>query len=250
MLSTGGTMTAPMEFEEPEEVLVAGRYIEAKCVRCKVAPAVAIPEQVHNARCIECGRADAGVMHDSYVPTGPWHLTVRYGTFAVPMPSEVEAERCPDPEVCSPEGVPAGIEVPASVVSLAAYGEANGWRTRVAYARGYGPKKYHGQWQKEETFSIRFANGNRGAYAVYRTIASKSTWTWRSVWIWGEDLPPFGMCGVGDLKVYLARSAVTDGVALKKWCDHVHAFKIEAERVKATAAAGKPKKGKVREGAS
>jgi hypothetical protein len=95
-------------------------------------------------------------------------------------------------------------EVPPPVLALAAYGNAQGWLHRIQYSRGYAAK-YRGAWQEEELFAVRFMRMNSfGAFAVYRSIAGRETWTWRDVWMWGITLLPFGQGGVTDLKEWLA----------------------------------------------
>jgi hypothetical protein len=94
-------------------------------------------------------------------------------------------------------------EVPAPVTLLAAHGGEHAWQYRIQYSRGYAVK-YRGAWQQEELFAVRFMRlDGFGAFAVYRSIAGRETWTWRDVWMWGVTLLPFGQGGVTDLKEWL-----------------------------------------------
>jgi hypothetical protein len=64
------------------------------------------------------------------------------------------------------------------------------------------------------------------ALAVYVSDASGKNWTWKSVWMFGPELKPFGQGGITDLKDWLAQDGlmsiswyqgVADRVALQEY---------------------------------
>jgi hypothetical protein len=128
-------------------------------------------------------------------------------------------------------------EVPAPVLALALYGEAQSWLYRIQYSRGYAVK-YRGAWQPEELFAVRFSHlSGFGAFAVYRSIAGRETWTWRDVWMWGVTLLPFGQGGVTDLKEWLAAG----GRQPDSWYGVISARVAEQEQRRKETARNRPK---------
>jgi hypothetical protein len=140
----------------------------------------------------------------------------------------------PPPITTSREPLPR--EVPAPVISLAAWGEAHDWLHTVQYSHGYAAK-YRGAWQPEELFAVRFQISGFGAFAVYRSIAGRETWTWRDVWMWGVTLLPFGQGGVTDLKEWLAAK----GDQPDSWYGEIFERVAEQERRRKETARNRPK---------
>lgn len=129
----------------------------------------------------------------SYVPESVAGQAA-YGARTAPI------ELPPPPLVTSRDPIPR--VTPGPVASLAARASVTGWDTLVQYSRGYATK-WRGAWQEEELFAVRMRKGDHGAFAVYRSIAGRESWTWRDVWMWGADLLPFGQGGVTDLHEWL-----------------------------------------------
>jgi hypothetical protein len=137
------------------------------------------------------------------------------------------AELPPPARVTSRDMIPTDVVTPAPVTSLAAEGFSAGWMVKIQYSRGYAVK-YRGQWQEEELWAVRFARGSRGAFAVYRSIAGRNTWTWRDVWMWGDDLLPFGQAIVTELREWLEWA----GRMHEVWYQEIVARRVEQERLK------------------
>lgn len=234
----------PLEFEEAPEVDAGERLITVPCASCG-AGCLAAPGFAGRPLCGECRPVPAVVRTPHYHPGG-WSTRG-------PAPEPAE-ERSPPPIVSGREiESPYGNGVPGAVLSLAEAAHGWGWSTKIMYSRGFGPKKWRGAWQEEELFSVRFGAHSgtpRQAYAVYRTIAGRAGWTWRSVWVWGPDLAPFGMFGATELRQYLEHAPRLSVVKLRFVLAELRAWKLEsASEVKARAADA-PKKSKAKEGAS
>lgn len=100
------------------------------------------------------------------------------------------AQRPPAPLVTSRDPIPPGVCVPGSVGKLGARAEGFGWTAVVTYSLGFGLLKYRGAWQQEELWAVRVARYPLAGYAMYRRIAHRGTWAWRSCWVAGADLKP------------------------------------------------------------
>ena len=224
-------MTAPMEFEEPE-LITASHLVRTVCrlqVCCEGAEALAVPEKAEVAGCGPClaARAGAGGVYEG--KPGP---VVRFGTYGVELPPEVR-EAYPVPELTSRQVV-ARVTWPAPVLALAEFAREASWEVRTAASRGCMPHGTTGRpGALKHLISLRFGGHpmtDRQAYAVYsKSVAGVGTWTWGSVWIWGPDLPPFGMCGQGELKEYLLRMAMQMPADVADWVDVIRDRVLAAE---------------------
>jgi hypothetical protein len=229
----------PLEFEEAPEVDAGERLVTVPCSVCG-AGCLAAPSFQGRPLCGECRPAPVVVRTEHYHPGGWWSCGPA---------SELPDERSPAPIVSAREVT----DMPGAVLSLADAARGWGWSVKIMYSRGYGPKRYRGRWQEEELYAVRFGGHRstaRQAYAVYRTIAGRGDWIWRSVWVWGPDLPPFGMFGVTELREYLreeSRGTTDEVLAL---CARVRVRKLEAVREAKVRASARPKVSKAKEGAS
>lgn len=153
-----------------------------------------------------------------------------------------EPEDHPQPQWTSRHPWPSDVAVPSAVQKLAEKAREWGWDVRLGYARGYGVKKYRGEWQLEENISVNFGRHpltQREAVAVYRTIAGRGSWSWVSVWVWGPDLPAFGAAGMTELQEWLE----VGGQVSTSWYGSISARRAAAEvqrkeREKAKRASG------------
>jgi hypothetical protein len=100
--------------------------------------------------------------------------------------------------------MPLDAPMPESVMKLAEFAREAGWEVRVQYARGNG---IHGSTGKPtglvHSLAVRMGNHpmtDAQAVAVY---VSGSSWTWKSIWVSGPELPPFGAAGLTELKEWL-----------------------------------------------
>jgi hypothetical protein len=224
-------MTASMEFEfEDPELIVASHLVRTTCRICGTAEALAVPEKAEVAGCAPClaARVGAGGVYEGKpVPV------VRFGTYGVELPPEVR-EAYPVPEAESRTPWPYGMEFPAPIDALALFACSAGWKVKVAYSRGRMP---HGSTGRpgalKHLISLRFGGHpmtDRQAYAVYsKSVTGAGTWSWSSVWIWGPDLPPFGMCGQLDFRVYLKEIVILEKPYVATWVGGVRRRVTEAE---------------------
>jgi hypothetical protein len=143
----------------------------------------------------------------------------------------------PAPEVSSLAGlVPPG-GWPGPVEKLAADASELGWRVRRQWARGCLPHATTGApGASRDSYAVRMAredaDGTRwAAWALYRGEA------WKSVWMWGSDLLPFGLAGVTDLREWLADPAGCG----QRWRDRIRARVAQQEAARKAAAAVRPR---------
>lgn len=212
---------------------------ESQCIDCGTL-VMCVQDQTDNARCMDCGRKNAGVNWPAGGPIGKWHPGLGYPKlgWGAPRLPEAPADRPPQPEVTSRQGQPSGAGMPASVESLVTYGRASGWQFKIQYSLGYATK-YLGRWQQEEQWGVRFEREGYGCFAVHRSIAGRESWTWNSVWVWGADLLPFGQCGVTELKAWLEDPGMPP-----EWYEKIVTRRLEQkERAKARPASKKAKEG-------
>lgn len=91
-------------------------------------------------------------------------------------------------------------EIPTAVLALKQFACAHGWKVKMQCAQGRLP---HGRTgvplAERESVALRFEYGDRSAYAM------NVEGTWKSIWIWGKDIYPFGDAGVTHLKEYLVK---------------------------------------------
>lgn len=123
-------------------------------------------------------------------------------------------EDYPAPEWSSRDPWPDGVAEPSAVAKLRADGSGWGWTVRTQYSRGRVPHATTGRaGVVRDAFALRFGchalAAGRAAYAVHRGGV------WDGVWVWGPDLPPFGMCGVTELREYLEHAGRMDAAWLK-----------------------------------
>ncbi len=139
----------------------------------------------------------------------------------------------PAAEVRAPE-VGVTLDPPAPVLQLAEQARAAGWQVEVVGSQGWEPAGSH-----VTLFSVRcsWPSLGRAAFAVYRALVRDpgvaQTWAWSSVYVWGRDLPPFGGCGVTELKVYLREQAAWDAMELEAWVLGIREGRGEAAAVAA-----------------
>lgn len=205
-------MTDLYEFEEAEPV-EASHLVRTKC-RCG-AVALAVPERARGARCGSCTLKDSGADGRTHGKVGP---VIRYGTFAIAPPAEVIAE-FPKPTYVGSVVMdePAflgldGIAAPSSVLTLAEYARKQSWEVRAQYTRGCFPHATTGRPGAEQhVISLRFGGHpmtDRQAYAIHsRAVAGDGAWTWKSVAVWGPDLPPYLGLGITGLELFLDEPA-------------------------------------------
>lgn len=204
-------------------------------------------EQAETALCGPCRQAEVQVpdltpLAGRYVPVVGYRPAD-----VVPRAVAMELDDHPQPEVRSTDPWPDEVPYPNPVLEVAKLGIKRKWRAVARYSRGYGPEKYRGAWQKEERIAVRFSAG-REAVAVYRTIAGRNAWGWQSVWIWGNDLLPYKLPGITELKAFLMMSSRTNVEVMKIWCEDLTSIAENKARLKKAADAEKPKRGAKREG--
>jgi hypothetical protein len=187
--------------------IVAGSFlVKAKCVGCKGADCFVIPEKVDVARCIECGRVNQDIQHAWFEPVGMWHPTVGYPRANVTL-AEPERPAHPDPIVTSRMYIPVAVEIPGPVIELRQHAAMHDWRIRTQYAKG---RRLHSSTGLPtalvHSWAVRIGDHpdtSARAVAVYVSDAHGKNWTWKSVWMFGPELKPFGQGGITDLKDWL-----------------------------------------------
>lgn len=208
-------MTDLYEFEEAEPI-ESSHLVRTGCMKCGTPLAArCVPERVRTARCGACILKDSGADGRTHGKVGP---VIRYGTFALTPPEEVIAEY-PTPTYLGPvfavSGEPLvmqGEPVPTSVMKLAEYAREQSWEVRAQYTRGCFPHATTGRPGAEQhVISLRFGGHpmtDRQAYAIHsRAVAGDGAWTWKSVAVWGPDLPPYLGLGITGLEAFLDEPA-------------------------------------------
>jgi hypothetical protein len=134
---------------------------------------------------------------------------VRYGTFAIAPLDEVIAAY-PKPTYVGSVGYVDDLEyvpVPAPALKLAEYAREQSWEVRAQYTCGSFPHGTTGRPGAEQhVISLRFGGHlmtDRQAYAIYSRAVAGGTWTWRSVAVWGPDLPPYLGLDVTGLRAFI-----------------------------------------------
>jgi hypothetical protein len=116
-------------------------------------------------------------------------------------------EAFPLPIVSSRNPTLFGEPLPDPVLKLSEFAREHSWEVRAQYSQGHQPHAKTGRpGALKDVIGLRFGAHpltDRQAYAIYMRNASGGTWAWDSVVIWGPDLPPFGGCGITDLKEFL-----------------------------------------------
>lgn len=143
--------------------------------------------------------------------------------------------------------------IPSAVLALAGYAREQSWEVRTQYSQGNVP---HGTTGKpsvlKDVIGLRFGAHpmtDRQAYAVYSRNASGAAWTWSSVMIWGPDLPPYGGCGITDLKEFL-REPDRPAPNMLAWVGVIRHRRERQEIEQKARAKAAPKKSANREGLS
>lgn len=191
-------MSAPAfeGFREPEPI-AASHLLRVGCSVCGPdVPALAAPGRERVARCTAC------LGQSVSAPAGSMAYTVPVGYPGIRSSVSVDLSGrtgYPAPVVSSRDEVTVAIGPPGAVTALAADALAAGWLARVQYARGCFPHGTTGAPTMErESFAVAMRRDTWGAYAVYAGD------TWRSVMLWGRELPWFPLASVTDLREWLA----------------------------------------------
>ncbi len=188
---------------ERGETIANSHLVRSPCAGCG-ADALSTPERVVEARCGTCLQSRAGAGTGAY--DGPYSVPVGYPRASVTL---VEPERSahPDPIVTSRMYIPVDAQMPGPVIELRQHAAAYGWTARVQYARG---NRVHGTTGKPtavtHSWAVRIGDHpdtSARAVAVYVSDAGGKNWTWKSVWMFGPELKPFGQGGITDLKDWL-----------------------------------------------
>ncbi len=202
---------------------VAGSFlVKAGCVDCRGADCFVILEKVDVARCIECGRANQDIQHAWFEPVGEWHPTVGYPRANVTAVEPERAER-PAPVITSRMIAPNGTIIPGPVDDLVAHAETHGWTVLAQYARGTRSTAHVNSW------AVRIGEHpetSARAVAVYVSDAAGKNWTWKSVWMFGPELKPFGQAGITDLRDWLGNG----GWVSDSWYGDIRARVADQER--------------------
>jgi hypothetical protein len=188
------------------------------------------PRSTIEALCIECRYEDCGT-GARYDPQGEWHPSVGYpspGSGWNLAPGPELPDPYPSPVMHSRRPLPLTFIAPSPVRLLAEFAREHSWEVRTQYSQGNVPHGVTGHpGPLRDLIGLRFGEHPitpRQAYAIYSRTASGGTWTWSSVMIWGPDLPPFGGCGVTELKAYLMMpDASTE--ALKTWVEDIRTIR-------------------------
>lgn len=192
--------------------------------------------------------ADAGLPAAESNPDPPLHSFPLKIEWEQTLPVLTE-EPFPLPVRTSRDADWMDIQAPAPVLALAEFARRHSWEVRTQYSRGSFPHAVTGRpGALKDGIGLRFGAHpmtRRQAYAVYtRTVKPQGAWTWTSVMIWGPDLPPFGGCGITELKTYLQ---APDEVDLE-WIADIRAVRAAQERAAKERAKTAPKKTGTREG--
>lgn len=161
-------------------------------------------------------------------------------------PEEEPLPEWPAPEVSSGDPWPEGVPAPGPVLKLAEEAREAGWEVATRYSCGFGAYRA-GNWQREEMISVRMQGhplSGRCAFAIYRRTAGvkPGAWAWSQVYLWGPDLPPFGLCNVTELRQYLQCGGQVDDLWLRRARKRVR----DAEAQAKIRAAERPKKASAR----
>lgn len=137
----------------------------------------------------------------------------------------------PAPVTHSRGPLPLTFPIPKPAALLAELAREHSWEVRMQYSQGNVPHSTTGApGALRDLIGLRFGAHPitpRQAYAVYSRPAAGGTWAWSSVMIWGPDLPPFGGCGVTELKAYLMMpDASTE--AIRTWVEDVRSIRGNA----------------------
>lgn len=196
-------MTGPMEFEPAEpELIVASHLLRVACVRCGVQT-LAAQESLATARCGPCltlrsaelsaGRGVAGYT----TPVNYLHAEI-----SETLAAAIRGEH-PPPELVEPWRDLPYDETPAPVLALGDLARGLEWRVWWSHAVGTG---VHGATGRplagtQERYGLAFGSQGLRAVAVY--VRAGGSWSWSSMWVWGSQLPHWGVPSLADLKAWL-----------------------------------------------
>lgn len=209
----------------------ASHLVKARCRECG-ADALTVPERAREARCGPClsakHGAGCGVALGSYGP-----VVARFGRLTASVAEKFangEMYRLDSiaPEVMSQDPRPADYWEPGPVTSLAESARLWGWEVRAQHARGRYGMTVQDSWVLR--FGLHRRTDNR-AYAV------RVGGAWKSVCVWGPELPPCLKMGIEDLKLWLK----AEGRLAPDWFDQVTAKRdAQALAAKIIACPGPP----------
>lgn len=220
------------ENEERAERVAGSHLMAARCVNCG-GLSLAVEAHVRDARCGTCTRDRTGAI-GTY--SGPYTVPVGYPLGADLRP-EPKRESYPDPRYAGPwirvSGIPGWRDMnlpewPKPCADLIAFARVHGWTdVRVRYTRGDPAHSTTGKpTALSHLIAVRFGgNGPNSAVAVYVKAVTGGTWTWKSVWVWGPELLPFGESGVTELKEWLSK----DGKVWPDWYAEIVRRKVDAD---------------------
>lgn len=197
------------EAADRAEQILGSHLWSVPCSKCRTQRLLATAEKAATALC--------GACRGEWIAANMWKLPEHHSAPDVSarvlsdfVYVESVEEAHPDPLVTSHAPWPSAVAVPSAVLKLEQAAREAGWEVVHTYARGFGVKRYRGAWQEEENIAVHFSGHPlTGCYAVavYRTIAGRSSWAWKGVWLWGPDLTPFGHCGATELLEWLLAGA-------------------------------------------
>lgn len=145
-------------------------------------------------------------------------------------PFAVTREPFPPPNIISRIEDSWPLIAPRPVMTLAEFAREHSWEVRMQYSQGNMPHATTGRpGALKDLIALRFGAHpmtDRQAYAVYSRSVPSGTWTWSSVMIWGPDLPPYGGCGITELRWYLDHADLGEWF-LRKWVGAVRAERAQ-----------------------
>lgn len=218
------------ENEERAEQVAGSHLMSVRCVDCG-GPSLAVGAHVHDARCGACTRDRSGV---TGVYSGPYTVPVGY-PLGIDSREPEKRVPYPDPE-CIGEWVQGSAEClpehPDAVAKLVTFARVHDWTdVRLRYSRGYPAHSTTGKpTSLSHLIALRFAGENwiNSAVAVYVKPVKGGTWAWKSIWVWGPGLLPFGECGATELKEWLRAGGMVDS----GWYREIVEYREDAGRRK------------------
>lgn len=165
--------------------------------------ALAVRERASGALCGPCTAQKVGRVPDttSTTPTPVRAFGVPIG-WGAPLPP-VPAEPHPEPLVTSRAEWPTDVLAPPSVKKLVALLNAEGFTTRLTYARGYVRSVKVGVFNEVESIGVRFQGYGRIGYAIYQTRVDRKAWVWDSIGVTRPGDFPFQRANRTDLTEWI-----------------------------------------------
>lgn len=219
--------------EDDRDVLIENSHLARGTCGCG-ASALYSPAHVARTECGSCLAVRTGG-GGSFPELLGKYTPVRGGTrFGTGSPAVAEREAYPLPEWTSRDA--RGTDstgAPEPVLTLAGDVRARGGWAHVQSSRGRPPHGATGAPTAVRTLwgvVMRGVGGSWGAYAV------RDASTWRSVMLWGPEVPWFAGASVTDLREFIA----ADGRVAPEWFDAVRARETDRKaREKAREACNK-----------